>query len=70
MFERLVDRAERLGRVRARALSARLAERIQAELPADIAAEASEAGVRLSGPRLGARLALDARLRWLAKRVM
>lgn len=69
MFERMTERAERAGRRKARAVSADLAARMRAELPGDIAAEAADEGVILSGRGIGARFALDPALRWLLARV-
>jgi hypothetical protein len=69
MFKRLVKRAERAGRSRARAFGDGLAERMRAELPVDVEVEASEDGVRLSGRRIAARFALEPGLRWLLARV-
>jgi hypothetical protein len=69
MFERFAGRAERAGRQRARALTAALAERITAELPRGLEAEATEAGVLLSGKRLRARFTLEPALRWLLARM-
>jgi hypothetical protein len=69
MFGRLEERAERAGSTRAAALSAELAERIASELPAGFQVEATTAGVRLSGRRIGARFALEPGLRWLLARI-
>ena len=65
MFEALTARAERAARRRAEALSAALAERIEAERPPGVTVESAEAGVRLAGRRLGRRIALEPALRWL-----
>lgn len=70
MFEPLIDRTERAGMERARRLSTDLAERLRSELPPGIEAEATEAGVSLSGPRIGARFAVEPDLRWLMARML
>jgi hypothetical protein len=69
MFETLVDRAGRAGRERARVVSARLAERIGAEVPSGMSVEATSEGVLLSGRGVARRFALDPALRWLVTRV-
>lgn len=66
MFERLLARAERLARRRARAASAALAARIEGEGLPGVTVEAEAAGVRLSGRGLGRRFALEPALRWLS----
>ena len=64
MFETLVARAARAAKRRADARAAALADEMRAALPAEIKVEADEARVRLSGPALGRRRALEAALRW------
>lgn len=64
MFETLVARAARAAKRRADARAAALADEMRATLPAGIKIEADEAGVRLSGPALGRRRALEAAVRW------
>jgi hypothetical protein len=66
MFEKLEARAGRRARERAVSLRDALAERLERELPAGVAAERVDEGVEVSGRGLRRRLALDARLRWLA----
>jgi hypothetical protein len=65
MFERMIGRAGRIGKARARARTAQLSERLRAELPRGITAEETEAGVRLVGRGLARCLALEPALRWL-----
>ena len=65
MFERMIERGQRLARERAGARRWALAERLRAELPRGIAVAEDERGVRLSGRGLGRRFALDASLKWL-----
>lgn len=64
MFETLVQRAARAAERRAEKRAAALAGAMRAALPAEIEVEAVDAGVRLSGPALGRRRALEAALRW------
>jgi hypothetical protein len=64
MFEILVVRAAQAAKRRADARAAALADEMRAALPADIEVEADATGVRLSGPALGRRRALQAALRW------
>lgn len=64
MFETLEARAARAAARRARQRAAALADEMRAALPPDIRVEADLEGVRLSGPALGRRRALDAALRW------
>jgi hypothetical protein len=64
MFETLMLRAGRATKRRADARAAALAAEMRATLPAGIRVEADEAGVRLSGPALGRRRALEAAVRW------
>jgi hypothetical protein len=64
MFETLVVRAARAAKRRADERAAVLADEMRAALPHDIEVAADEAGVRLSGPALGRRRALEAALRW------
>ena len=65
MFERLIERARLIAERRARARVLILTDAMAADLPRDVAAEASEAGVVLRGRGLAARMALDPALRWL-----
>jgi hypothetical protein len=69
MFEILLERVARTAEQRARARRAALAERLAAQLPADIAAEAVDWGVQITGPGLARRFALDPGLRWIAGRL-
>ena len=64
MFETLEARAARAAERRARERARALADAFGTALPEDIRAEAGAEGVRLSGPGLGRRRALDAALRW------
>ncbi|HVQ09366.1 MAG TPA: hypothetical protein VMS43_13115 [Allosphingosinicella sp.] len=64
MFETLEARAARAAARHARMRAAALADEMRAALPADIEVAADEKGVRLSGPALGRRRALEAALRW------
>ena len=66
MFEALAARAERAARRRAAALSAELADRIEAERLRGVTVAADEDGVRLAGRGLGRRVALEPALRWLS----
>ena len=63
-------RAARRAEARARARSQELAERILAEAPQGIAAEAAEEGVRLAGRDLKRGFAIEPRLRWLVKELI
>lgn len=65
MMDRLIERGERIGAVRRENLAQRLAA--TADLPGDVAVTVEEAGVVLSGRRLGARMLSDARLRWIGR---
>lgn len=69
MFERMMIRAASRAEARARAATAALAERMLAELPRGVTAEAGEDGVQLSGRHLRRRFALDPALRWLTARL-
>jgi hypothetical protein len=64
MFERLEARAARAAARRATARTAALAEALRAALPTDIGVGADGEGVRLSGPGLRRRRALEPALRW------
>lgn len=68
LFERAAQRAAELAARRAEERADSLVERMQDELPAGIGAERIAEGVRLFGPGLRRRLALDSRLRWLMER--
>lgn len=65
MFERMMDRAARRAERRAKEAAMELAERVRAELPPGVEAEAIEGGVRLAARGLKRRYALDPALRWL-----
>ena len=65
MFEKLLERAERLARRRASKRAQQVADRLAAELPRGITAERQDGGVTVSGRGIARRFALDARLRWL-----
>jgi hypothetical protein len=69
MLEGLRARAGRFAEARVQVRSAMLAERLQAELPRGLRAEASAEGVRISGRGAARRLALDPALRWIAARL-
>ena len=69
LFERSLERAERIAERRARQRRAALAERLRAELPAGVRAEDAPEGALLSGRGLRRRFALDPALRWLAGRI-
>ena len=64
-FEALEARMKRAAEVRAASRRTALAAELAAILPEGVAAEAVEAGVRLSGRGLRRRVARDAALRWL-----
>lgn len=64
MFETLEARAARAAARRARQRGAALAEEMRAALPPEIKVEADQESVRLSGPALRRRRALEAALRW------
>ena len=64
MFETLEARVARAATRLARRRAAALAEEMRGKLPGDIEVEAGRGHVRLSGPGLGRRRALDAELRW------
>jgi hypothetical protein len=65
MFERMVERAHRKAECRAETLVLELTERLRAELPGGIRAEAARGGVRLTGGSLKRRFALEPALRWM-----
>jgi hypothetical protein len=65
MFEELSERVRSKAYARAKPAAVEIAQKIQAELPPGIAAEAEARGVRLSGRGLHRRWLLSARLRWL-----
>lgn len=65
MFNGLLERARILAERRVRERIDMLAERMQAQLPRGVAADAGREGVRLSGRGLIRRAGLDAGLRWL-----
>ena len=69
MFETLLERGAGMAERRCRARRAALAERLAAELPAGIAAEPVDGGVRITGRGLARRFALDPALRWIAGRL-
>ncbi|HYI48672.1 MAG TPA: hypothetical protein VEX35_09420 [Allosphingosinicella sp.] len=64
MFETLEARAARAATLLARRRAAALAQEMRAKLPGEIEVAADGGDVRLSGPGLGRRRALDAELRW------
>ena len=65
MFDRLAKRATRIAEDAALHYAAKAAERIRTALPSGVEVEADATGIRLSGRRLKARLALDPALRFL-----
>ena len=69
MFERILERVRRRAEARAARRRADIAERLARELPGGIVVEATDEGVRLSGPRLIRRSALDPALRRLLGRL-
>ena len=70
MFESLMARVERAARRRAKERCEALADRARGMLPRGIEAEAADGGVRISGRRLVARLAVEPGLRWLLERMI
>ena len=69
MFERLAERARRLGAERARETARRLAQAAAEEAPAGVRVEQAAEGIRLSGRDLGQRMLREPALRWLIGRV-
>ena len=69
MFERLAERARRIGEARARARAAELARAAGEAAPAGIVAEEIAGGFCLSGRGLLRRRMLDPAVRWLVERV-
>lgn len=65
MFERLMERAAKLGATRAASRRERLAARLRAAAAPGVAVSEEGERVMLSGPGLAARMALDPELRWL-----
>jgi len=65
MFERAMERARMAATGRAQARVLELTERMRAELPRGVAAEAAAGGVRLKGRNLRRRFALEPALRWM-----
>ena len=66
MLERLMERGARLARERARVRADQLARDLRPHLPDNATGEAREDGVRIEGPGMRRRFALEAGLRWLA----
>lgn len=64
MFESLEARVGRAAEARAASKRQVLAEQLRELLPSDIRVEPADDGVRISGPRLGEKMMLDASLRW------
>jgi hypothetical protein len=64
MFETLEARVMRAAARRARQRIAAVADKMRAALPSAIRVEADRESVRLSGPALKRRRALEAALRW------
>jgi hypothetical protein len=64
MFETLEARAAQAAARRAGQRAAALADDMRAALPRDVRVAADDRGVRLAGPALGRRRALDDALRW------
>lgn len=65
MFERMEERARRWAERRAGMKAVEIADRMRAELPRGIEAEAVDGGIRLSGIGLKRRFTLEAALRWM-----
>jgi hypothetical protein len=66
MLERLVKAGTAIAGEAARRRRRALAAELREEAPAGVRVEEEEAGVAVSGPGLGRRVALEASLRWLA----
>lgn len=65
MFDSLAEQASRIAEDAALRHCAKAAERIRTFVPRGVEVEADATGIRLSGRRLKARLALDPALRFL-----
>lgn len=65
MFEKLAVRAARKAELRAKERLMELNERIGADLPQGVRAEATGEGVVLSGRGLKQRFVMEAALRWM-----
>jgi hypothetical protein len=65
IFERLGDHAAAAAEQRKAARVLELTERLGAEMPAGVEAEASAEGVRLTGRGLRRRFVLEPALRWM-----
>ena len=65
MFERMMERVTRTVGRRTQERIGKLAEEMQAAAPAGVRVAPTEEGVRLSGPALRRRFALDPALRWV-----
>lgn len=70
MFAGLTERVRAAADRRARAHVLNLTERMRADLPGDVEAEAADGGVMLIGRGLRRRFAVEERLRWLMARTM
>ncbi|HEX8214269.1 MAG TPA: hypothetical protein VF582_02225 [Allosphingosinicella sp.] len=68
MLAQMAERVRRKAEQRAQELVLELTQRLRAELPGAIEAEADEGGVRLTGRNLRRRFALEPALRWLRLR--
>jgi hypothetical protein len=66
MLEQLLERGASLARERVRARTERLAREMRRHLPEGATVEPDADGVRISGPGMRRRFALEAGLRWLA----
>lgn len=69
MFDRITRRAEAAAAERARVRARGLADRVRAELPRGIEADAVNGGLVLVGRALKRRFALNPMLRWLFARL-
>jgi hypothetical protein len=69
MFERVVERARRLGTARAGRVAERIAEDAAEAAPKGVRVEQVAGGVRLSGRDLARRMVVEPALRWLIGRV-
>ena len=66
MFERIMDRVQRQTERKAEARVLELTERLRAQLPSGIEAEAAKGAVRLAGRSLKRRFTLEPALRWMS----
>lgn len=69
MFERLAERAQRLGARAAEKAARRIAEAAAEAAPPGVQVEQRAEGVRLSGRNLGQRMLREPAVRWLIGRV-